>query len=91
MKMELNAYEITEAIQDYLVKRGVRNPEGDCFTDCLEMSFSTTEVTRQPKKHKNGKPVMVKHGEYSYPEFEIVSTKTVWHQFYEDSDLSIWI
>jgi len=91
MKMELNAYEITEAIQDYLVKRGVRNPEGDCSTDCFEMSFSTIEVTRQPKKHKNGKPVMVKRGEYSFPEFETVSTKTVWHQFYEDSDLSIWI
>ena len=91
MKMELNAYEITEASQEYLVKRDMRNPEGDCFTDCLEMSFSTTEVTRQPKQHKNGKRVMVKRGEYSYPEFEIVNTKTVWHQFYEDNDLSIWI
>ena len=91
MKMELNAYEITEAIQDYLVKRGIGNPEGDCFTDCFEMLFSTTEYKSEVKKHKNGKPVMQTINGHKTHVWHTTEIKEVWHSFNEDNDLSIWI
>ena len=88
MKVQLNNYEITEALSEYLKKRGITTEE----TDCYEMSFSTTVTKHQVKKHKNGKPVMVKHqNNRCYPQYEEVSRKTVWHGFFEENNLAIWI
>lgn len=87
MELKLSSYEITEAIADYLEKREISTQNVECF----EMSFSTTEIQRQVKKHKNGKPVMVKHADRCYPQLEEVSRKTEWHGFYEENELAIWI
>jgi len=87
MRLELNAYEISEAVADYLIKRGITPNQYDCY----EMLFSTTEVTRQVKKHKNGRPVVVKRGGNCYPQWEEVDRKTVWHTFDQNNDLAIYL
>jgi len=87
MKVELGFYEITQAVQEFIIKKY----GWGCFDfeemDMIELKY--LEAVREPKKYKNGR--LVKHPVHGYVETEIVD----WHKKYinldENSELHFFL
>jgi hypothetical protein len=82
MKLSLYKYQVMEAIEQYLQEKGIHIEAEE------EVSLELSRAVYQVKKHKNGKPVMNKHG---YPEREYVKTETHYEFFYDDDEFIIYI
>ena len=64
MKIELNYYEVMEAVDMYLFQK--YKMQVDMYEDTELCETETTTFIRQPKKHKNGKDVKNEHGYTMY-------------------------
>ena len=71
MKIELNYYEVMEAVDMYLFQK--YKMQVDMYEDTELCESETTTLIRQPKKHKNGKDVKNEHG---YTMYETVGEET---------------
>jgi len=68
MQIELNQYEVMDAIEKYISTKYDFNV--DLYNSCHEININYVKKTRVYKKHKNGKPIMNAHG---YPEIDHVN------------------
>ena len=85
MEIKLSYYDLCNALEDYINKKGC---EFDLTTDYTELSMEITEQVREKKKHKNGRIVKDKDG---YEVWEVVGTNTNYHGFGECDEVSIYI
>jgi len=65
MQIELNQYEVMDAIEKYISTKYDFNV--DLYTSCHEININYVKKTRVYKKHKNGKPIINAHG---HPEID---------------------
>jgi hypothetical protein len=77
MEIQIGYYELLEAVQDYVKKHHGLSFADDDLTD--PPCFETQKEIRQPKRHKNGKPVKID----GYTMFENIRSEPVFTEFRE--------